>query len=97
MSVEVYTKRCYEALMKEKEEKKQERLKKWAEAETRAEQDEMPALTDNDTTSDIPESSNTSTDEHLFLKLRGSDNKDILLRVKKVYYYVYSSQRLLNV
>jgi hypothetical protein len=68
--------------VKEKEAKKQERFKKWAETEMEDDQDELPELTD--TTAVIPEPSNTSTDEHLLLRLRGSDNKDIVLRVKKV-------------
>lgn len=72
-------------MRKEKETKKQERLKKWTETDLETELNE-PAMT-GDTAAVVPESNNTTnSDEHLLLKLRGSDNKDIVLRVKKVYH-----------
>lgn len=77
----MYTETYYATLLKEKEEKKQERLRKWAETKETVEEDIFdPAkfeTSENEPATD-------ENDDKMLIKLRGSDNKDIVLRVKSV-------------
>lgn len=77
---EVYPKNCYETLLQEREQQKQERLKKWAENNDEDEDDAFDS-TQFDESEDPP---NNDDADKFVIVLRSNDKTEIRLRVKSV-------------